>query len=217
MVNEIPKIINWCNENYGFITAILTVISISLSMIAVFTSIKFSKVQIQTSMFEYRHSVYVEIERIYDICKKFCKDENRGNYISNRRYSSILLFKVCSEEFRTCEKMLQIEKDIIKGDKDIEKLKLEFLTLGNKMVPDIERESQLIHKIKSGFYLLYPEEYHESVTTLLEEYEQLYSFHFIANEEVFDDLIQRMKATIDKLEGKEFSKMMVNFTLKNKK
>ena len=59
------NLINWCNTNGGFLSAILSVVTLIISIVAIWVSISVSRKQNRIALFEKRatlHSKFVQIK-----------------------------------------------------------------------------------------------------------------------------------------------------------
>ena len=63
------NLINWCNTNGGFLSAILSVVTLIISIVAIWVSISVSRKQNRIALFEKRatlHSKFVQIKNFRD-------------------------------------------------------------------------------------------------------------------------------------------------------
>ena len=63
-VNRFFKVIDWCNANQGFLSAILSIITIALSFLAIYFSRKESKKQNKIALFEKRTDLLKQLHEL---------------------------------------------------------------------------------------------------------------------------------------------------------
>ena len=219
--NWLYDAISWCNANQGFVSAALTVASLLLSGVAIYISVRANRAQSQTALFQHRLKIYLEIDRIYSICECFVKSGAQKGLLARRSLANMLLYRVTSKEFEICSELIDIEKQMQEcpAENELEHRRLngDLMRLADSLVPDFERENQLVQQIKGGYRLLYPERYREAVDQLLEQYLDLYFSHTVSNNEEFELLIERMGAVMNKLKNMDFSEMMEKKTMNKKR
>lgn len=62
-VNAFMRIVEFCNSNSGFISAVLATLSFVLSAVAIFISVQTSTHQAQISLLEKRFDIYSKIQK----------------------------------------------------------------------------------------------------------------------------------------------------------
>ena len=101
-MENILRFIEVCNCNEG-------ILSLIVSIVAIFISVKAIKAQNKAALFEKRLSLYCEIESTYSICKKILKHCNKPYDLGTKRKIMMAIFRMDSREYNIVNKALTIE------------------------------------------------------------------------------------------------------------
>lgn len=209
---NIPWFVEVCNDNQGFISVILAVVSLFLSFLAIKISISSSKGQIQAQLFERRIDVYSRIKKIYIACEKMVEeyDIESHSYFLKLSYFISKLFDLNSEEFKAATELLKM-KDEELTDKEKEIWLDKFCEI---IIYDYQTENEL-ENLRTQIHLIYSVEVEEVLVKLLDLYQELRMEVWNSDEKQLDILINKIKNTISEIKNEKIFKKMDEETISN--
>lgn len=208
-------IIVFFNDNEGFISAILSAISIGLSVWALFYSINLGKRQNQIALLEKRAEIYQELLRIYGVCRDYPKRAKDSSYIGKLSMACAFLHSVNSKEYMICTKLRKLQKkELVTQDKnEKEKLQKKWIKTADELVDYAIRETELMDKLRTQMHLLYTEDIEAVGKEIIDIYEQ-FSIGFSGmDDEQLVEIINNMTAIIEKAEREFFIENLEKQTL----
>ncbi len=213
------NIIKFFNTNEGFISAILSTLSILFSIIAVIISTSISKKQTQVMLFERRLKIYSEFHKAYEVCSQFIKIAKNVSYLHRCQFAYILLFDRNSEEFKICGQIQSIRfKEEQESNMEQKKLlKEKWMKKAEELMNPYIVFSQNIEIIKREFHLLYSNDIEQHLVKLIDSYVNLYLSHPYWTNGEYDMFISETEAIINDVKSCKIIEKLEKETLSKKR
>lgn len=209
---NVPWLVELCNNNQGFISAVLAVVSIFLSFLAIKISISTSKGQVQAQILERRIAVYSKLKVVYNICNRLVANASveLPHHMKLRRYVDDL-FLYNTVEYHTAYKLTYLKPILDASDlnrdedtKLVEEWSDKFFEI-TKYEIAIKQE---LEELKTQVHLLYSEEIEKYILEFLEKYQEFRWDIYDTDEEQLKRRIENLQVSLDKLDSnKVFDKM----------
>ena len=110
------RIVEFCNSNSGFISAVLATLSFVLSAVAIFISVQTSTHQAQISLLEKRFDIYSKIQKICSFIEKFPAAAQDKSYIGRCSLACAFLYPLGTKEYNICQEINAIKKCAISAE-----------------------------------------------------------------------------------------------------
>lgn len=215
------KIVEFCNSNNGFMSAILAILSFVLSAVAVLVSIKTANRQVQISLMEKRLAVYEKVQKIATFIERFpVVAQINTSYIDRCSLASTFLYQKGSKEYNICKEINEIKKRAIEQNSDI----LNALRKEWKDKEDTDElfdfyiaEQQNNRELRNNLHFLFTSDIEKCVEMLLKTYEAFLFGHVYLSNAELDEVIQGMTQVSNKVHTSLLLEKMQQQTLKRKK
>ena len=187
-VNAFMRIVEFCNSNSGFISAVLATLSFVLSAVAIFISVQTSTHQAQISLLEKRFDIYSKIQKICSFIEKFPAAAQDKSYIGRCSLACAFLYPLGTKEYNICQEINAIKKCAISAEsleakKTLEK---EWMNEADKLFEFCAIEMRNNLELQNSVHLLYSPDIEKCVKKLLSIYESFQLGHvYFTNEERF--------------------------------
>lgn len=200
-------LVELCNNNQGFISAILTIGSLLLSVIAIIISLSISKGQVQAQLLERRINVYSNVKEVYTIAKELL-EKTKGNYSYYRKMGLItaILFLYNSNEYNTAVKLMDLYQEIKKREAEGNDKNDEYLNLLEECVDTniemLNYESSInkeLENLKTYLHLLYSKDVNESLVRLIENYQEFRKDLWDLDEKKLEERFNNLEAVFNKV------------------
>ncbi|MCI5679296.1 MAG: hypothetical protein MR278_04875 [Bacteroidales bacterium] len=207
------KILEFCNNNSGFLSAVLAIASILLSYVAIRVSRATAKGQIDAQLFEKRVDLYSEVKEIYIICNSLIEKNNNINHLYPLKMRLFIadLFSPETKECVSALGMVVLKEKMKKVDESSD----EYISLLEKWTDEYCEitvyelyEKKRFEKIKTRLHLLFSKEVEIALYQLIEQYADFRWRLWELDESQIKEAIDSLKTIIDELKDKEiFLKM----------
>ena len=105
------RIVEFCNSNSGFISAVLATLSFVLSAVVIFIS-----VQTSTHQAQIRFDIYSKIQKICSFIEKFPAAAQDKSYIGRCSIACAFLYPLGTKEYNICQEINAIKKCAISAE-----------------------------------------------------------------------------------------------------
>lgn len=198
-------IVDLCNQNQGFVSALLTISALILSFIAIVISVLTSKSQVQAQLLERRITVYSKFKEVYSVCNRIIDniDVKLPYYLKLRLFVGELFLYNTAEyhiAYRLTYLKPLLDTSDLNTDEDtklIEEWSDKFFEI-TKYETSIRRE---LEELKTEIHLLFSEEIENNILELLEKYQEFRWDIYDVNETQLKRRIENLKVAFDRIDN----------------
>lgn len=217
-VNAFMRIVEFCNSNSGFISAVLATLSFVLSAVAIFISVQTSTHQAQISLLEKRFDIYSKIQKICSFIEKFPAAAQDKSYIGRCSLACAFLYPLGTKEYNICQEINAIKKCAISAEsleakKTLEK---EWMNEADKLFEFCAIEMRNNLELQNSVHLLYSPDIEKCVKKLLSIYESFQLGHVYFTNAEFDSAIQKIIQVSNEIQLSYLLESIEQETLKRK-
>ena len=212
------KIVEFCNSNSGFISAILAALSFALSAIAIFISVQTANRQAQISLLEKRFDIYNNIQKICSFIGKFPVAAQNKSYIGRCSLSCAFLYPLGTKEHNICQEINAIKKCAISAENLETKkaLEKEWMNKADELLEFCAIETRNNLELQNSVHFLYSPDIEERVKKLLSIYESFQLGHVYFTNAEFDSAIQEIIQVSNEVQISSLLESIEKQTLKRK-
>ena len=126
----ILQVIVFCNQNNGFLSAVLSAVSSLMALVAIYISVLTARRQEKLSLYDKRIELYTHIKKICLFLERFPVSAKRGNYDA---LAKCFVYQVGSPEEKQFDQIASI-KSKLKWNKIRLKKKIWSIDYGRKQI-----------------------------------------------------------------------------------
>ena len=190
--------IDWCNTNTGFMSALLSFTSVVLSLVAIWFSFRIGENQVKATLFDKKLKLFSAVNRIYKQCIQLSKIKDKASLDQKIRLTGLIVFRPNEKEFDLLRCRAGIVRQILVADKDeIDELNRKDLEIGDQSVQFIIREESNIEEILDSISLLYPSAHYDEIETLLKAYSDYLLYIFSHDEEPVSNSLTEIRKAVE--------------------
>lgn len=185
----ILQVIDFCNQNNGFLSAVLSVVSALMALIAIYISVLTARRQEKLSLYDKRIELYTHIKKICLFLDRFPVSAQKGNYDA---LAKCFVYQVGSSEAKQFDQIVSIKKRInMEQDKrEQEKLEHRLRQEVDKMFSFCVQEMNMNNDVTNGVHFLFDEDIEKRVKRIVDLYEAFVLGHPVFWDEDYEKFIR---------------------------